>query len=117
MTTPNDPPAPLRPVAGEAEVEAMLDRWAAGQITAPEVKAWVDRVAGADPIVRELLAELDLLEVYLLTPEDVPALLAFLGSADVTAGLDEWTRYRDAIDLDERSRRLKRDKFYKPFCR
>lgn len=98
-------------------VEAVLARWVAGELGAAEVQAWAGSVVGADASVREVLAELDLLAVFLLTPEDVPALRALLAAPDPAAGLDAWTRYRDAIDLDERSRRLKRDKFYKPFCR
>jgi hypothetical protein len=101
------------------EVAALLERWRDARVNASGVKEWVAAAGSAhdDAVVREVLAELDLLEVYLLTPEDVPALLRFLDEPDLDAGLAAWSRYRDAIDLDARSRQLKRDRFYRPFCR
>lgn len=99
-------------------MRALLLGWLGGEVNASAVKEFVAGAAdGGDPTLRELLRELDLLEVYLLTPDDVPALLRFLDEPDPDAAMAAWSRYRDAIDLDARSRALKRNKFYRPFCR
>jgi hypothetical protein len=104
-------------VVGRAEVEARLADWAAGRLDAPALKTWVSSVTSSDPAAREVLAELDLLEVSLLTPEDVPALRALLAADDVRAAARAFDEHKAAIDLDARSRRLKRNPFYRPFCR
>jgi hypothetical protein len=101
-----------------ADAEAMLDRWERGEIGPLGVKHWLaEAEPGGDPLLAELLAELDLLEVYLLTAEDVPALRALLAATDLDEALAGWAGHRDAIDLDARSRALKKDRFYRPFCR
>jgi hypothetical protein len=105
-------------VVSRADVATLLHGWMEGRVNAAGVKEWVERSGdGGDPIVREVLHELDLLEVYLLTAEDAPALLAFLHARSFDEGLQAWTRYREAIDLDARSRALKKNRFYRPFCR
>ena len=110
--------APRRLPVGRAEVEEALEHWSAERWTAAELKAWVEAVrADGDALVAELLAELDLLEVFLLTPNDVPALVAALHAADASEALAAWARYKEALDLDARSKALKRDRFYRPFCR
>ncbi len=111
------------------DIATILGRWRDGALDAPGVKAWLEGAGGVAalhsgtrspasalaPAAREALDALDLLEVHLLTADDVPALLALLhGGAGAIAS---WTRYRDAIDLDARSRTLKRNRFYRPFCR
>ena len=103
------------------ELSALLLRWQAGDASAAEVKAFAEAASGRDAprdeILHEVVAELDVLEVHLLTVEDVPALLAFLAATDFAAARDTWTRHRDAIDLDARSKRLKKIDLYRPFCR
>ena len=108
-------------VVSREELAALLGRWAAGAATPQEVKALASGAvatdAPRDETLHEVLAELDVLEVHLLTDEDVPALIAFLSSEDFAAGRSAWTRYRDAINLDKRSKKLKKIEFYRPFCR
>ena len=103
------------------ELAALLLRWHSGAATADEVKAFAGQAVGRgvprDETLHEVLAELDVMEVHLLTSEDVPALIAFLDSCDLETGMREWARHRDAIDLDARSKRLKKIEFYRPFCR
>jgi hypothetical protein len=97
-----------------AQLAAQLERWRAGALDAASLKRWVESVPdGEDEVAREALAELDLLEVHLLTTDDVPALRALLQSGDLAT----WNSYRRGIDLDARSKRLKRDPLYRPFCR
>jgi hypothetical protein len=105
-------------VVSRDELRAELRRWREGRVNASGLKAWLEGAQpGRDPTVKEVLADLDVLEVHLLTPDDVPALLRFLDEEDHQEGLRAWVSYRDGIDLDARSRALKRDRFYRPFCR
>ena len=124
--------------AGRAELAAQLRRWMAGELGAPALQAFAEAARRAqrgpaalpqapgaerpvdDPAAEalaEALADLDLLAVHLLCPEDAPALLALCEAADPPAALERWRRHRQAIDLDARSRRLRGDPFYRPFCR
>lgn len=111
------------------EVAAWLKAWAAGELFPEALQALAERAlaepAGGpaagdrDAPLAEALADLDLLGVHLLTPEDVPALLALLsaGEAEGAAAVEAWRRYRDGLDLDRRSRRLRQQRYYRPFCR
>jgi hypothetical protein len=103
-----------------ADVIALLALWRDGALGPAELKAAIAGKDGADAIAHEALAELDLMEVHLLTPDDVPALCELLGTDDPAAADDaiaRWARHRDAIDLDARSRALKKTPFYRAFCR
>ncbi len=94
----------------------LLDQWAAGTVGAAAVKAAAEAALAepaGDPALAEAIAALDLLDVHLLTAADVPALRALLDGGDLAA----WQRYLAAIDLSARSRQLRKDPFYKPFCR
>lgn len=107
------------------EIAAQVARWRDGALDASALRQWAEAAwlgagTGAgdggeppDEVVAEVLADLDLLQVHLLTPADAPALLAVLSSGD----LDAWRRYRSAIDLDARSRELRRVPLYRAFCR
>ena len=79
------------------ELAALLRRWQAGSVAAPAVKQWAESARGAgDAVVHELLADLELLQVHLLTSDDVPALLAALdGTSDLAAAIGE---ERDTIE-------------------
>jgi len=109
-----------------AEIVEKLSAWQEGALSAAELAAWAE-ARELDPQARtdveddaerdEALADLALLAVHLLTPEDVPALRALLEDTDVAAATSAWHRHREAIDLDARSRRLRKDPFYRPFCR
>lgn len=70
----------------------------------------------SDPtsIVNEVICQLDALNWQLILPEDAPAILAFLATA---AGSERqawaaWGTYWDAVDYDERARRLQGDPYY-----
>src|SRR5207237_939140 len=100
-----------------------------GTIDAAGVLAWVHQrwprpdacfadERGGVSLAREAMAELDLLAVHLLTAEDAPELLSLLRAApgDEPAALAGWQAHRDAIDRAARSRRLRKDPLYRPFC-
>ena len=107
----------------------LLERWAHKELNAAAVSAWVaarwprpdvsfsDR-EGELSVAREVLDELDLLMVHLLTEEDVPALLELLAAPPDAgaAAVEHFRRYRAAIDRPTRSRKLRKDPLYSPFC-
>lgn len=104
--------------SGRAAIAARLVAWRDGALDAAALQKWAEQALAAsarmgDEVVAEALADLDLLHVHLLTPADVPALLALLERSD----LEAWRRHRDGIDLDARSRELRRVPLYRPFCR
>jgi hypothetical protein len=111
-----------RTLVTREEIGDVLRRWGAGSIDPPGVKRWLAEAGGVaagqtlDAGAREALAALDLLEVHLLTAEDVPALRALLDGGDERA-VERWVRYRDGIDLTARSRALRKSPFYRAFCR
>ncbi len=102
----------------EVALADLLRRWQSGAVGPAEVKRWAEEQPATrdlpDPL-REVLAALDLLEVHLLTVEDVPALLALAAGGE--GAVATWRAYRDAIDLDARSKKLRKIPFYRPFCR
>ena len=114
-----------------ADLRAVLARWRAGELDGAAVCGWArerwprrclrvdDRHGGGGSLslVEEVLAELDLLAVHLLTVDDAPALEALLDAAagEERAALARYRLHRDAIDRRARSRTLRRDPFYRPF--
>ena len=69
-------------------------------------------------VARELLAELDLLLVHLLTVEDVAAMLTLLvaPAGQGAVAVEAFRAYRASVDRRARSRLLKKDPRYRPFC-
>lgn len=116
-------------VISRQDLVQLLERWQRKEIDAAAVYAWVQaRWSGQDlsftdregelSVAREVLEELDLLMVHLLTPEDIPALLELLAAPPGTgaAAVEHFRRYRAAIDRPARSRKLRKDPLYSPFC-
>lgn len=112
-----------------ADVLDAIDRWSDGRLATTGLQAWVaarwpapdarftdweDGLSAA----REALAELDLCAVHLVVPDDVPVFRRLLQAPPgATRTLVDWLRaYIAAIDRPTRSRRLKKDPFYRPFC-
>ena len=112
------------------DLRVLLDLWASAGIDADGVCGWVagywpeggarfpDEEAGGLSVAREVVAELDLLPVHLITVEDVPALLRALDArpGEGARAVEELRRYREAIDRRARSRALRRIPLYRPFC-
>jgi hypothetical protein len=68
----------------------------------------------AGSVVNEVLSQLDALNVQLILPEDIPAILGFL-TASAGAELQAWVTweaYWEAVDFDERKARLRNDPYY-----
>jgi len=103
------------------ELRELLRRWQAALIDEKAVhetaEAWTDRYPEklptyphTDPrsIADEVLSQLEILDAQLITPEDVPALLAFLETptGQEQAGWNRYQRYWDGVDFNQRIREL-----------
>jgi len=101
-------------------VESKLRRWQAGEITAAEVHGWAENtyaVSSSEPesdAVNEVLAQLDMLDVNLVTPDDIPVLIAALRSEQFEALL---SKHFASVDLNLRKTQLSAVPLYAPFCR
>jgi hypothetical protein len=102
------------------EVSQVLKKWQDGELSAKDVHHWaVDRYAmpsyeAEDEVVNEVLSELDMLDIYLITVQDIPALLEAVSlPAD---RIDEVSnvihRQWQSISLDERQRIWRYDPLY-----
>jgi hypothetical protein len=101
-------------------VESKLREWQAGEITAAEVHDWAENtyaVSSSAPesdAVSEVLAQLDMLDMNLVTPDDIPVLLAALRSELPETLLGE---HFAKVDLNLRRSQLSAVPLYAPFCR
>jgi len=107
------------------EVESILRRWQAGELTHQQVFVWAnDRFASEqwgseDEITNEVLAELDTLNMNLTTVDDIPHLLQVLAlpNSQVESAIALQQAYASTIDIQARRVALATDTFYAPFCR
>ena len=112
-------------------IKEMLGKWAQGLLTAEEMHEWAGQYyqndayefvdwEGADEnsVTNEVLAHLDMLDMNLVTHEDIPQYLAFLASpaGGFDEGLSILERYLNSVDMDTRKKQLKGIVPYKPFC-
>ncbi len=101
-------------------VESKLRQWQSGELTAAEVHAWAEDTFGVDQwepesdAVNEVLAQLDTLDMNLVTSEDIPILLAALRSDNFESIL---TEHFSKVDIELRKSRLAAVPLYAPFCR
>jgi len=97
-----------------------LRRWQSGELSASSLHAWAEQTYGVDAwepeseAVNEVLARLDMMDMILLTPEDVPVLVKALRSKDFIRVLDG---HFAEIDIDSRKAALANDPMYAPFCK
>jgi hypothetical protein len=106
------------------DLGTVLKDWESGERTASQVHAWAEERYAVhaweceDDVTNEVLAALDMLDVNLLTRDDVPVLRAMLelpaGSAAHAA--EVFDTHFEQVDLDERKRNLARERLYAPFC-
>jgi hypothetical protein len=106
------------------EVRELLIRWRDGGMTPDAVDDWATARFGVpefepeDEIVNTVLAHLDLLDVNLMTVDDIPTLLLVLDvPAERSAEAHELLRlHMESIDLPSRMARFRDDPYYAPFC-
>ena len=105
------------------DVASILLQWKAGMLTNAQVHDWAtDRYAVAawdpeDGAVNEVLASLDMMDMNLVTVEDVAALLAALGEKTAEGTAQAMDAYRDTVDLVARKHSLVDDPLYSRFCK
>jgi len=106
------------------ELRTLLEDWRSGRRTSGEVHDWaearhaVDAWECEDDVTNEVLAALDVLDMNLLTRDDVPVLQAMLrllpGEAARAAELLD-THFHE-VNLDDRKKTLASEATYAPFC-
>ena len=105
-----------------ADVASILSQWKTGLLTNAQVHDWatdrfaVDAWDSEDGAVNEGLGRLDMMDMNLVTVEDVPVLLAALGKESAEGAAQAIDAYQDAVDLAARKRRLADDPLYSRFC-
>jgi hypothetical protein len=112
-------------VVSRNELRGLLDEWSRGNQTAAQVHDWaearyaVDAWSCEDDVVNEVLAELDTLDMNLLTSEDIPVLNAMLElpRGQATLAHDLLKSHFAKVSLDARKKELAADPTYAPFCR
>jgi len=103
----------------EGRITALeLNDWAGGNYLNDEIdyEDWDE--AGEDSVTNEVLAALDMMDMNLMTPEDVPAYLDFLETppAAFEEGYKKLQQYLNRIDIKKRAAALVTDPFYERFC-
>ena len=100
-------------------VESKLRKWQAGETTAAEVHDWAENtymVSSWEPesdAVNEVLAQLDMLDMNLVTTDDIPVLVAALRSEHFESLLDD---HFASIDWKLRKSQLSAVPLYAPYC-
>jgi hypothetical protein len=109
---------------GRSEVRSVLADWQAGLRTSTEVHAWaetrfaVDDWECEDDIANEVLAQLDMLDMNLLTADDIPVLLSIfdLPAGEADRANEILSSYFAGVDLHKRKKALANDPLYARFC-
>ncbi|MFC4348641.1 hypothetical protein ACFO5Q_12375 [Kordiimonas lipolytica] len=119
-------------IISRANIKEVLERWAEGTLSAEEVHAWAgqhyqnraydfeDREDQEENSVsNEVLAQLDMLDMNLLVPEDIPSYIEFLSTplGGFDDGYSKLKAYLGTVNIDVRREQLKGTSPYQPFCR
>jgi hypothetical protein len=109
-----------------SELLALLEQWQKGALDEraihEQVESKIDELGELpsypedDPrsIPVEVLLHLDILNHQLITPEDIPAMEAFLRTSlgDEAQGWAVWRNYWNNLDLEKRKRELESNQYY-----
>ena len=101
-------------------VEDKLRSWEAGALTASALHDWagslyaVEHCDAESDAVNEVLAQLDMMDMNLVTVDDVPVLVEALRSSDFVQHLQ---RHFQAVNIESRKQALASDPMYAPFCK
>ncbi len=81
-----------------------------------EYEDWDEKEAYS--VTNEVLAALDMMDMNLMIPEDVPAYLGFLEThpASFEEGYKKLQQYLEKNDIKKRAAALVADPFYEKFC-
>jgi hypothetical protein len=113
------------------EIIEVLRKWQGGSLSAKDVHAWANDLCFPGyvefddwereeeySVAREVLSALSMLDINLMTVEDVPIYLDFLGTAH-GAFAEGYRRYEGAlehIDYQARRQALCNDPLYSRYC-
>ena len=116
---------------GREQILDKVGQWSRGTITPVEMHAWVtDLLLGGDieyedwegdgrfSVTREVLAELEMLDMNLITRDDAPIFIEFLrtSAGDFETGYIAFISRLQSIDPDERRQSLKNTEPYAKYC-
>lgn len=121
----------MKKIIARADICKILEDWEAGKMTAQEVHAWAEScyaVSGVEyddnegdednSVANEVMARLDMLNLDLMFPEDIPIYLEFLQAPKngFAAAFRKWDAALQNIDRKARAQNLKNDPLYEPYC-
>ena len=106
-------------LVSQTEVERVLRNWQAGALTEVQVHEWaelryaVDAYEPESPACNAVLAELDCMNVNLLTAADIPLLFEALNTPEFENIL---SALGNSATIESRKRALRSHPFYAQFC-
>jgi len=121
----------MKRIISRKDLREKLLQWQDGRITAPELNDWAggnypnDEIeyedwdeTGENSVTNEVLAALDMMDMNLMAPEDIPVYLDFLETppAAFEEGYKKLQQYLNQIDINKRAADLVTDQFYERFC-
>lgn len=109
-----------------SELLVLLEQWQRGALNEREVHEQAESLSdqlGEQPlcpehdpgsIPMEVLLHLEILNHQLITPEDIPAMQAFLNTplGNESQGWAAWRSYWENLDLESRRQKLKLNPYY-----
>lgn len=107
-------------IVTSSDIEEKLRHWQSGKISAAELHDWAEdrysnhRWETESDAVNEVLAQLDMMNMNLITTEDISVLSRALTSTHYLMVLNEHFK---SIDMSNRKIQLANDPLYAPFCK
>lgn len=101
------------------EIEAKLQEWNLNRLSASELQIFAEKKFGLlsdileekqkeTSVEYEVISQLEILNHQLIIKKDIPVITEFLKNEN----WEDWKKYWDQIDYDERKKQLQGDKFY-----
>ena len=120
----------MKPMIGREDLIKILQHWRDGVLTAEQVHEWAEERAGnvevhdwegpePNSVTNEVLSALDMLNINLMLPEDIPHYLEFLHTptGHFSEGYSKWQDALTQIDYHARKEFLRMTPLYAPFCK
>ncbi|WP_428382966.1 hypothetical protein [Nevskia ramosa] len=110
-------------VLHRSDVATVLREWAAGVLSSEQVFKWanahfaIEAWDAEDGAVNEVMAQLDTMDMNLVTSEDAPILLAALEAKTAEGAAEVIGSHNAVIDWSARKQRLSSEPLYSPFCK
>jgi hypothetical protein len=119
-------------VITRADLATMLKHWLDGRRAAHQVHEWAEARAGnnafdvedwegveSNSVANEVLRALDMLNMNLMLPDDIPFYLEFLDTPEghFDEGYRKWRDALNRIDYSAREEALRANSLYAPFCK